>query len=79
MSFLRHDGCGPFVIAREHAVVYYATAMSFSEVAFQTRLDALTTSQDSIETMSLWMQHHRKHAPQVVAVWLKQMKDGALH
>eukprot|EP00045_Choanoeca_perplexa_P014329 m.167949 g.167949 ORF g.167949 m.167949 type:complete len:110 (-) comp16646_c0_seq9:24-353(-) len=52
--------------------------MSFNEVAFQTRLDALTTSQESIETLSMWMQHHRKHAPQAVAVWLSQLKSGTV-
>eukprot|EP00730_Choanoeca_flexa_P012652 TRINITY_DN4483_c0_g1_i1.p1 TRINITY_DN4483_c0_g1~~TRINITY_DN4483_c0_g1_i1.p1 ORF type:complete len:341 (+),score=70.62 TRINITY_DN4483_c0_g1_i1:63-1085(+) len=50
--------------------------MAFNESAFVSRLDALSTSQDSIETMSLWMRHHRIHALQVVNVWLEHLKTA---
>ena len=47
--------------------------MSFSSSALEKKLGELSNSQQSIQTLSLWLIHHRKHAKIVVDVWLKQL------
>lgn len=47
--------------------------MSFSSSALEKKLGELSNSQQSIQTLSLWLIHHRKHAKTVVDVWLKQL------
>ena len=44
---------------------------TFSEQALQEKLERLSSSQDSIETLSLWMIHHRLHASASVEAWLQ--------
>ncbi|XP_046842620.1 regulation of nuclear pre-mRNA domain-containing protein 1B-like [Xenia sp. Carnegie-2017] len=47
--------------------------MSFSSSALEKKLSELSSSQQSIQTLSLWLIHHRKHAKTVVDVWSKQL------
>ncbi|XP_054748214.2 regulation of nuclear pre-mRNA domain-containing protein 1B-like [Lytechinus pictus] len=42
---------------------------SFTEKALSDKLATLTNTQQSIQTMSLWLIHHRKHAKKIVTVW----------
>lgn len=42
---------------------------SFTEKALVDKLVTLTNTQQSIQTMSLWLIHHRKHAKKIVTVW----------
>ena len=49
---------------------------SFSEQALQEKLTRLTVSQDSIETLSSWMIHHRSHAAATVTKWLQNVHQG---
>ncbi|XP_071496787.1 regulation of nuclear pre-mRNA domain-containing protein 1B-like [Diadema antillarum] len=42
---------------------------SFTEKALIEKLNSLTNTQQSIQTMSLWLIHHRKHAKKIVTVW----------
>ena len=42
---------------------------TFSETAFTKKLEELNSSQQSIQTLSLWVIHHRKHAKTIVQVW----------
>lgn len=44
---------------------------AFSENTLETKLDDLNASQQSIQTLSLWLIHHRKHAKKIVAMWQK--------
>lgn len=44
---------------------------AFSETALETKLTELNPSQQSIQTLSLWLIHHRKHAKKIVATWKK--------
>lgn len=44
---------------------------TFSEQALQDKLSRLSSSQDSIETLSLWIIHHRVHASASVELWLR--------
>ncbi|XP_006621254.1 regulation of nuclear pre-mRNA domain-containing protein 1B isoform X2 [Apis dorsata] len=45
----------------------------FTESALVKRLMDLNPSQQSIQTLSLWLIHHRKHHPTIVKVWFKEM------
>lgn len=44
---------------------------AFSETALETKLTDLNPSQQSIQTLSLWLIHHRKHAKKIVLAWKK--------
>ena len=52
--------------------------MSFSGSTLEKKLSELSNSQQSIQTLSLWLIHHRKHAKTVVEVWYKQLLEGKL-
>ncbi|CAI4232375.1 unnamed protein product [Auanema sp. JU1783] len=47
----------------------------FSEAAMRAKLAKLTSQQESIQTLSLWLLHHqRKSADAITHVWLKEIK-----
>ncbi|XP_065185991.1 regulation of nuclear pre-mRNA domain-containing protein 1B-like [Sycon ciliatum] len=43
--------------------------MSFTQSLLEKKFSELTSSQQSVQTLSLWLIHHRKHARQVVLMW----------
>ncbi|XP_037791464.1 regulation of nuclear pre-mRNA domain-containing protein 1B-like [Penaeus monodon] len=45
----------------------------FNEDALKKKLDDLNMSQQSIQTVSLWLIHHKKHAHTVVNVWYREL------
>lgn len=49
---------------------------SFSESALEKKLSELSNSQQSVQTLSLWIIHHRKHAAAIVRVWHKELKKA---
>ena len=49
---------------------------AFSDTALETKLTDLNPSQQSIQTLSLWLIHHRKHAKKIVATWKKLLVQG---
>ncbi|XP_030067908.1 regulation of nuclear pre-mRNA domain-containing protein 1B [Microcaecilia unicolor] len=46
---------------------------SFSESALEKKLSELSNSQQSVQTLSLWLIHHRKHAGPIVIVWHREL------
>ncbi|KAL0270612.1 UNVERIFIED_CONTAM: hypothetical protein PYX00_007963 [Menopon gallinae] len=46
---------------------------TFSESALVKKLADLNPSQQSIQTLSLWLIHHRKHYAAIVKVWYKEL------
>ncbi|KAM9494611.1 regulation of nuclear pre-mRNA domain-containing protein 1A-like isoform 3-T3 [Clarias gariepinus] len=49
----------------------------FSESALEKKLAELSNSQQSVQTLSLWLIHHRKHSKTIVKVWYNELtKDG---
>ena len=44
----------------------------FSEAVLEKKLGELNNSQQSIQTLSLWLIHHRKHHAAIVKTWHKQ-------
>uniref|UniRef100_A0A9L0SER7 Regulation of nuclear pre-mRNA domain containing 1B n=1 Tax=Equus caballus TaxID=9796 RepID=A0A9L0SER7_HORSE len=51
-----------------------ATMSSFSESALEKKLSELSNSQQSVQTLSLWLIHHRKHAGPIVSVWHRELR-----
>ena len=44
----------------------------FTEAALEKKLAELNNSQQSIQTLSLWLIHHRKHHAAIVRIWYKE-------
>lgn len=60
-------------------VVAAAPGMSaFSEAALERKLSELSNSQQSVQTLSLWLIHHRKHSALIVSVWERELRKGEL-
>lgn len=49
---------------------------AFSETALIKKLMELNASQQSIQTLSLWLIHHRKHHANIVKSWYKELLKG---
>ncbi|XP_070797963.1 regulation of nuclear pre-mRNA domain-containing protein 1B isoform X2 [Pituophis catenifer annectens] len=49
---------------------------SFSESALERKLSELSNSQQSVQTLSLWLIHHRKHAGPIVVVWHRELRKA---
>ncbi|CAG5891716.1 unnamed protein product [Menidia menidia] len=49
---------------------------AFSEAALEKKLSELSNSQQSVQTLSLWLIHHRKHSKTIVGVWFNELKKG---
>ncbi|XP_034732050.1 regulation of nuclear pre-mRNA domain-containing protein 1B isoform X1 [Etheostoma cragini] len=49
---------------------------SFSESALEKKLTELSSSQQSVQTLSLWIIHHRKHSGLIVKVWHRELKKA---
>ncbi|KAJ8945924.1 hypothetical protein NQ318_016752 [Aromia moschata] len=48
-------------------------AGGFTESAFIKKLAELNNSSQSIQTLSLWLIHHRKHYSTVVKIWMREI------
>ncbi|XP_028150309.1 regulation of nuclear pre-mRNA domain-containing protein 1B [Diabrotica virgifera virgifera] len=48
-------------------------AGGFTEAAFINKLSDLNNSSGSIQTLSLWLIHHRKHHGKVVQIWFREL------
>ncbi|KAJ7360502.1 Regulation of nuclear pre-mRNA domain-containing protein 1A [Desmophyllum pertusum] len=46
---------------------------SFSTATLEKKLSDLSNTQHSVQTLSLWLIHHRKHAKAVVQAWYKEL------
>ncbi|XP_053309633.1 regulation of nuclear pre-mRNA domain-containing protein 1B [Spea bombifrons] len=49
---------------------------SFTEPALEKKLSELSNSQQSVQTLSLWLIHHRKHAANIVTVWQRELRKA---
>jgi regulator of Ty1 transposition protein 103 len=47
--------------------------MSYSDSALEKKLSDLNNSQQSIQQLSLWLIHHRKHSDSIIKIWYKEM------
>lgn len=48
----------------------------FTESALSKKLEDLNASQQSIQTLSLWLIHHRKHYATIVKTWMRELISG---
>ncbi|XP_013783116.1 regulation of nuclear pre-mRNA domain-containing protein 1B-like [Limulus polyphemus] len=48
----------------------------FTEAALEKKLAELNSSQQSIQTLSLWLIHHRKHHKTIIQVWFRELKKA---
>lgn len=51
----------------------------FTQQALEKKLTDLNSSQQSIQTLSLWLIHHKKHCRTIVQIWMKELKKGLLN
>ena len=51
--------------------------MSFSDSSLLKKLQELNSTQQSVQTLSLWLIHHRKYAKTVVNTWLRQLEHAS--
>lgn len=49
----------------------------FTDTVLQKKLEDLNESQQSIQTLSLWLIHHRKHYQLIVKTWSKEVAKGS--
>lgn len=47
--------------------------MSFSEASLLKKIQELNNTQQSVQTLSLWLIHHRKHSNTIVKTWLNEL------
>uniref|UniRef100_A0A8D8YIJ6 Regulation of nuclear pre-mRNA domain-containing protein 1A n=2 Tax=Cacopsylla melanoneura TaxID=428564 RepID=A0A8D8YIJ6_9HEMI len=51
----------------------------FTQTALLTKLEELNASQQSIQTLSLWLIHHRKHHSTIVKTWIGEVEKADDH
>lgn len=47
--------------------------MSFSDATLLKKIQELNNTQQSVQTLSLWLIHHRKHSKTIVETWLQSL------
>lgn len=60
----------------ESRFLLFAGMAGFTGEALGKKLLELNNSQQSIQTLSLWLIHHRKHHKTIVQVWFKELKKA---
>jgi regulator of Ty1 transposition protein 103 len=50
--------------------------MSFSEASLLKKINELNNTQQSVQSVSLWLIHHRKHSQTIVKIWLKELVNS---
>lgn len=49
---------------------------AFTDDVLVRKLRDLNTSSQSIQTLSLWLIHHRKHNEKIVKIWMRELASG---
>lgn len=49
---------------------------AFTDDALVRKLKELNSSSQSIQTLSLWLIHHRKHHGNIVKIWMRELSNG---
>ena len=68
----------PFVLPSNlgSAPFPHRMSSSFSEGNLVKKLEQITNTQDAIQTLSLWILHHKTHYKQIVEKWLQCYRKG---
>lgn len=59
--------------AASSSVAPKSTSTSFNEENLMRKLDQCTPTQESIQTLALWIIHHKNHHQLIAKLWLKKM------
>lgn len=51
---------------------------TFQEGTLLKKLVDLNETQQSIQTLSLWVIHHRKHSKEIVQIWIRELQKGSV-
>lgn len=54
-----------------------APSSSFNEENLMRKLDQCTPTQESIQTLALWIIHHKNHHELIAKLWLKKMSESS--
>lgn len=66
-----------FIYVTDTTTIFSVLKMAgFTDTALEKKLSELNNSQQSIQTLSLWLIHHRKHHKTIVQVWFRELKKG---
>jgi hypothetical protein len=49
---------------------------NFNSKSFEKKLKSLDPTQTGIQTLSLWILHHRHNAEQITSTWLEQISKS---
>lgn len=49
---------------------------SVSDENLEKKFNTVVNTQDSIQTLSLWLLHHKAHHQKIVSSWMKVLKKG---
>lgn len=50
--------------------------MSLNEASLEKKLSGVTNSQDSIQSLSLWILHHKSHYKRIIQIWFNNFEKG---
>ena len=50
--------------------------MALSESSLEKKLSGCVNTQDSIQSLSLWILHHKNHHKRIVQLWMKALEKG---
>ena len=53
----------------------HSSSSSFNEDNFLRKLDAVTPTQDSIQSLALWIIHHKAHNDAICRLWMKKLSE----
>lgn len=49
---------------------------SLNEANVERKFKQVSNTQDSIQSLSLWVIHHKAHHEKIVSIWVKVLKKG---
>lgn len=53
------------------------TKMTLNETSLEKKFENVTNSQESIQSLSLWILHHKIHHKRIVEIWMKCLEKGS--
>ncbi|CAF1141421.1 unnamed protein product, partial [Brachionus calyciflorus] len=56
-----------------------SSSSSFNEENLMRKLDNCTPTQEGIQTLGLWIIHHKNHHDIITKLWLKKMSDSSVN
>ncbi len=49
---------------------------SLNVESLKRKFQALNNTQDSVQTLSLWIIHHKNHYRQIIELWMERVREG---